>query len=329
MAPAAILRHAVPLVSDVETQYMGSRDGQALEATSDNIDCVNVLKGTMVLKSNQEESEEVDCPIQPNPPKSKSQFRQYTTATIRVQTFYTLQHTNQTVAYNLHIRSLFKTTTRAHLTIWEAILKLNTLIDDSDPDTSLSQIDHLLQSAEAIRRAGKPRWMQLVGLIHDLGKLFYFFGAQGQWDVVGDTFPVGCAFSPSIILPESFALNPDFQDPVYSTEYGIYSPGCGLENVMLSWGHDEYLHHVIEGQSSLPREALAMIRYHSFYAWHREGAYMWVMGEGDEGLLEAVREFNPFDLYSKADEVVRLEEVEGYYRELVDEFFGVGKKLSW
>ena len=67
--------------------------------------------------------------------------------------------------------------------------KLNVLIDDSDPDTSLSQIQHLLQTAEAMRRDGKPRWMQVTGLIHDLGKLLFFFGAQGQWDVVGDTFP--------------------------------------------------------------------------------------------------------------------------------------------
>lgn len=51
--------------------------------------------------------------------------------------------------------------------------------------TDLSQIDHLLQTAEAIRRDGKPEWMQVTGLIHDLGKLLYFFGSEGQWDVVG------------------------------------------------------------------------------------------------------------------------------------------------
>lgn len=51
--------------------------------------------------------------------------------------------------------------------------------------TELSQIDHLLQTAEAIRRDGKPEWMQVTGLIHDLGKLLYFFGSEGQWDVVG------------------------------------------------------------------------------------------------------------------------------------------------
>src|SRR3984893_1831593 len=97
--------------------------------------------------------------------------------------------------------------------------RLNTLIDESDPDTSLSQIEHLLQSAEAIRRDGKPRWMQLTGLIHDLGKLLFFYNAQGQWDVVGDTFPVGCAFDKRIIYPDTFVNNPDYGHPIYGTKY--------------------------------------------------------------------------------------------------------------
>jgi inositol oxygenase len=112
--------------------------------------------------------------------------------------------------------------------VWEAMEMLNTLVDESDPDvssvplpstpdvsflmqqlycqTSLSQIEHLLQTAEAIRRDGKPEWMQVsnsvtvpdlmsrltfyrsikvAGLVHDLGKLLLLFGSEGQWDVVG------------------------------------------------------------------------------------------------------------------------------------------------
>ena len=41
--------------------------------------------------------------------------------------------------------------------IWEAMEYLNTLVDDSDPDTDLSQIEHNLQTAVAIRRDGHPR----------------------------------------------------------------------------------------------------------------------------------------------------------------------------
>ena len=30
----------------------------------------------------------------------------------------------------------------------------------------------------------------------------------------------------------------------YNSKLGIYKEGCGIENVMMSWGHDEYLYHV-------------------------------------------------------------------------------------
>ncbi|KAI0842371.1 DUF706-domain-containing protein [Hypoxylon sp. FL0890] len=295
-----------------------SRNGLELEETSDHIDTVNVLK----------DQAKYDDKSQFDSEKDKTKFRQYEEACDRVKNFYREQHAKQTVAYNLKARNDFKTRKREEMTIWQAIEKLNTLIDESDPDTSLSQIQHLLQSAEAIRRDGKPRWMQLTGLIHDLGKLLYFYGSEGQWDVVGDTFPVGCAFDERIIYPDTFTANPDSKDPIYSTKFGIYSPGCGLDNVMLSWGHDEYLYHVVKDQSMLPPEALAMIRYHSFYPWHKEGAYRELMDEHDEDMLKAVRAFNPYDLYSKSDDVPNAEELKPYYLELIDEFFPQ-KIIKW
>jgi len=194
-------------------------------------------------------------------------------------------------------------------------------VDDSDPDTALSQIEHLLQTAESIRRDGKPDWMQLVGLIHDLGKLLFFVGAEGQWDVVGDTFVVGCQFSEKNIYPETFAANPDSTHPIYSTPNGIYEPGCGMENVMVSWGHDEYMYTIAKGQSTIPKEGLAMIRFHSFYPWHRENAYTQFMKPGDEELLAAVRDFNPYDLYSKADKPIDVESVKEYYQALIAKYF--------
>ena len=282
------------------------RDGLALESLSDDIDAVNVLKGQIKKEKAEKpmhQKSELDAE------KDKTQFRQYEAASGRVKNFYREQHEKQTVAYNLKARNDFKFKTRARMTIWEAMEKLNTLIDESDPDTSLSQIEHLLQSAEAIRRDGKPRWMQLTGLIHDLGKLLFFCGAEGQWDVVGDTFPVGCAFDDRIILPDTFQNNPDYDHEIYSTKNGIYTPGCGMDNIMLSWGHDEYLYHVVKDQSTLPSDALAIIRYHSFYPWHQQNAYRHFMDAHDEEMLEAVRAFNPYDLYSKSDDVPAVEEL--------------------
>lgn len=320
MAPTAVEIPTAPVLA--------KRDGQALEDLSDAIDDVNVLKDTL-KKQKEEEEKDLYEASEFDANKDKTQFRQYEDACDRVKNFYKEQHTKQTMAYNLKARSDFRSTTRAEMTIWQAMEKLNTLIDESDPDTSLSQIEHLLQSAEAIRRDGKPRWMQLTGLIHDLGKLLYFFGARGQWDVVGDTFPVGCGFDDRIIYgSESFKDNPDYYDEIYSSKFGIYQPGCGLDNVMLSWGHDEYLYHIAKEQSVLPPEALAMIRYHSFYPWHNAGAYHELMDDHDRDMLRAVKAFNPYDLYSKSDGIPSTEELKPYYLELIDEYFP-GKVLKW
>ncbi|TFK85986.1 myo-inositol oxygenase [Polyporus arcularius HHB13444] len=289
-----------------------TNDGKALDEVSDAVDEVNKLKGQVPSWG---EASQFDAA------KDKTAFRQYEEACDRVKNFYREQHEKQTFEFNVRVRAEFKKTVHARMGIWEAMEKLNTLVDDSDPDTSLSQIEHLLQTAEAIRRDGKPQWMQVAGLVHDLGKFLYFFGSEGQWDVVGDTFVVGCKFSEKIIYPDTFAGNPDSQDPVYSTEYGVYSPHCGLENVMLSWGHDEYLYHVLKKQSSLPMDALYMIRYHSFYPWHREGAYEHLTNAEDRRALEAVRAFNPYDLYSKSDEPVNVEKVKPYYQGLIAKFF--------
>ncbi|KAJ5569758.1 Inositol oxygenase 1 [Penicillium hispanicum] len=318
MAPVAIAETPIPVFNKM-------RDGQALEETSDAVDEVNVLKANMKKEQEKGLYEESEFDKE----KDKTAFRQYEDACDRVKNFYKEQHTKQTVAYNLKARHEFHSKTRAEMTVWEAMEKLNTLIDESDPDTSLSQIEHLLQSAEAIRRDGKPRWMQLTGLIHDLGKLLFFFDAQGQWDVVGDTFPVGCGFDERIIYGrDSFRENEDFEHPIYDTKFGIYSPGCGLDKVMLSWGHDEYLYHIAKEQSTLPDEALAMIRYHSFYPWHNAGAYHELMDDHDKEMLRAVKAFNPYDLYSKSDDIPSAEELKPYYMELINEYFP-NKVVRW
>lgn len=316
-----------------------TREGNLLESLDDDVLLVNKLRGELQAKSGitLEEGEDNEDKEYTRDESAwdketafykaidEKAFRQYDLARSRVKDFYEEQHEKQSVAYNIQARINFKTKVRAKMTVWEGLEKLNKLLDDSDPDTELSQIDHALQTAEAIRKDNKPRWMQLVGLIHDLGKLLYFFDSKGQWDVVGDTFPVGCKFLKKIIFPESFRKNPDFLNPLYNTKYGIYSKNCGLDSVMLSWGHDEYMYHIAKLNSTLPPEGLAMIRYHSFYPWHQENAYKYLMDAHDEKMLQAVRHFNKYDLYSKADEQYDVGKLKGYYLELIDEFFPSGK----
>ena len=235
-----------------------------------------------------------------------------------VAEFYRLNHAHQTLAFVLEKKKQFLPRTRRVMGIWEAMEFLNTLVDESDPDTELSQIEHLMQTAEAIRADGHPRWFVLTGLIHDLGKVLCLFG-ELQWAVVGDTFPVGCRYSESIVFPEFFAANADLTVNQYQTRLGIYQEHCGLDHVHLSWGHDEYLYHVVKDH--LPDEALAMIRFHSFYAAHRAGEYSWLMDDRDHRLMDWVRKFNPYDLYSKSHTRPDVTALMPYYEELIAEFF--------
>ena len=260
-----------------------------------------------------------------NPDKEQDAFRQFTPeAPPVVQEFYRQNHKYQTREFVLQKKREYLPLDKRRMSIWQAMEFLNTLVDDSDPDTNLSQIEHLLQTSEAIRRDGRPRWFILTGLIHDLGKILCLFD-EPQWAVVGDTFPVGCAYSDKIVFPQFFADNPDSKNPKYQSLLGVYQEGCGLDKVDLSWGHDEYLYHVVKDY--LPAEALYMIRYHSFYPWHKEGAYHQFMNDQDRKMLPWVNEFNPYDLYSKSAERPDVEKVKPFYNELIAEYFP--RELRW
>src|SRR5437868_5002334 len=83
--------------------------------------------------------------------KKKEQFRDYETdARPTVREFYRLNHRNQTYDFVQNKRREYLALQKRQMNIWEALEFLNTLIDDSDPDTDLSQMDHLLQTAEQI-----------------------------------------------------------------------------------------------------------------------------------------------------------------------------------
>ena len=272
------------------------------------------------LKSLEEWEEDllVRYPEPAVPAKSKEEYRNYE-APVRdtVKEFYRLNHTYQTYDFVQQKRAEFLQFSRKEMPVWGAMEYLNTLVDDSDPDIELDQLQHLLQTAEAIRADGHPDWFVLTGFIHDMGKVLCLFG-EPQWAVVGDTFPVGCAHSDKIVYPEFFSANPDSTNPAYNTKYGIYEPHCGLDKVMMSWGHDEYLYQLTKNH--LPEPALYMIRYHSFYAQHRENAYDHLMSKHDHEMFDWVQKFNPYDLYSKSPVVPQASELRPYYEDLIAKY---------
>ena len=250
--------------------------------------------------------------------KTTEEYRNYEApARDTVREFYRLNHTYQSHDFVMQKRAEYLKFDKKQMPVWDAFQFLNQLVDDSDPDTDLDQFQHLLQTSEAIRKDGHPDWMVAVGLLHDLGKVLCLFG-EPQWAVVGDTFPVGCAYSNKVVYPEYFSNNPDYNHEVYRTKYGVYSANCGLRNVNMSWGHDEYIYHIAKDR--IPEEGLYMLRYHSFYAWHREGAYDHLLDDHDRAMLKWVKLFNPYDLYSKNPTPPNWSGLKPYYEDLVAKY---------
>ena len=85
-------------------------------------------------------------------------------------------------------------------------------------DSAFPNIEHSFQTAEGIRAAGYPDWMQLIGLVHDVGKMMFKYGrpedghegtATGcQWALGGAIFyrlppafrPLSACFLPAFCL---------------------------------------------------------------------------------------------------------------------------------
>ncbi|KAL0410553.1 UNVERIFIED_CONTAM: Inositol oxygenase 1 [Sesamum latifolium] len=132
-------------------------------------------------------------------------FRNYQQESLRriiVEEFYRENHTFQTYDFAMAKKEEYGRLNKGVMSIWECCELLNEYVDESDPDLDEPQLEHLLQTAK---------------LSHSIGFIslhsFMFFGA-----------------------------NPDSRNPDYNTKLGIYIDNCGLENVTMSWGHDEYMY---------------------------------------------------------------------------------------
>lgn len=239
-----------------------------------------------------------------------------------VDDFYKQHNSRSTLEHSLKKQDEFNSLLHASMTIKDALELLSQIQDDSDPDTSLPNIVHAYQTAEQLRKKfPNDDWLHLTGLIHDVGKILIHFG-EPQWTVVGDTFPVGCPFSSSIVKYNHFINNPDSRNSIINfSKTGIYKPHCGFDNVHFSWGHDEYMYQVLKGnQVTLPEKALYMIRYHSFYAWHEKRAYDFLANDYDLEMLPWLKILNECDLYSKTNNVPNVESLKPYYQSLVEKY---------
>jgi len=266
--------------------------------------------------------------------KSPEKFRNYDKANEKIINVYKLNHEHQTFDFAKKKYLQYCTHFNIHqMSIWQALQRTDSIIDESDPDLDAAQIIHAFQTAEALRkRFPDYDWLHLIGLIHDLGKVLLLpeFGSNQQWGVVGDTYPLGCEFSNKIVYHKFFENNPDKNNCLYNSKLGIYHENCGLANITFSFGHDEYLYQVlVHNKCTIPEIGLRIIRYHSFYPWHRDNAYTYLENENDIEIKKWCQIFSQCDLYTKDNnEHINIEKLEPYYQKLINKYFP-NQILQW
>jgi len=265
---------------------------------------------------------------------------------------------NQTLDHVLKMKKKFQKP-NILVKVWDLVIFLNSIIDESDPDNSLPQIYHCFQTAEAIKKKLKTRclikdifgeefnilpykiksrypnyldelynfqnyeWLIVVGFIHDLGKYLIKHNLP-QWSVVGDTFPVGCKLSKNYVLHQFYENNIDYNK---FKNKCIYENHCGLSNVHMSYGHDEFLANVLENnKTNIPKEGIYLIKFHSFYCWHTSGKvqrpYEYLANDFDWYMLPLLKFFQNCDLYSKTKNITSFETIEKKYKFLIEKYIG-------
>lgn len=260
---------------------------------------------------------------------SESKFRHYADNDA-VRIIYENIYQNQTISYVKEQLSKCDAPLFSRpFTVNEILKLLDSIIDESDPDTKSSQTIHALQAYTAmidmkdteikslfnidewnelpthIQELYKgtiklPDYMPLIALIHDFGKVLCVLNYP-QWSVVGDTFAVGLPLESCHPYSNLYKISKELD----------YDKKCGLSNILISFGHDEYMAKVLERSNTLlPPEAIYLIRFHSLYSWHTpcgKRAYTQYASQMDWDLLPLLKILQKCDLYSKHDGLIYSE----------------------
>ena len=111
-----------------------------------------------------------------DPNKTKSEFRNFDENPRQkmVDLLYKNQHINMTYDIVMKKRNEHLKFNKCVMNVEDMLHYLNSIIDESDPDTDLTQMEHAIQTAESARKAypgNKYDWLHVTCMIHDLGKI--------------------------------------------------------------------------------------------------------------------------------------------------------------
>lgn len=118
------------------------------------------------------------------------------------------------------------------------------------------------------------------------------FGAQPEWAVTSESYPLGCRFSDAITGHAFLSACPDRRCSSYASPFGIYAPHCGFDAMHFTWTAAEYLSLVVSGSGArLPFAAKFVLRYQAFESAISDGEYGGLASAADEACLSTLRKF--------------------------------------
>lgn len=222
--------------------------------------------------------------------------------------------TKQTVAYINAMKSRYLSFDRKQMSLREALDLVGILpgeffsVERSYAGISLRTLG--FRTAEFLRNAGHPDWLQLIALVYGLAGVLKCVDVETaascadnfDWTLPARSRVVGCASPSSVVFGEFHSLNDDERDPRYQSEEGVYQHQCGLDNVMLTWSGPEYMYHMLKHNGVfLPEEGFRVLRLASLSDWHTRGVYSHLADESDLESQALIADFDECYLQAKAE----------------------------
>ena len=253
----------------------------------------------------------------------------------------------QNVAYVMAMRERYLNFSLKCMGVWEALTMAKFLpchpfrVGGIESGGSLRTF--CFRAAEAVRIAGFPDWMQIVALVHELGRVVSCINVATtsiaednyDWTLSCRSRVVGCRAPGRASFREFRYLNSDEVDERLKTPQGMYEMHCGLDNAMLMWTGPEYVYHMLmHNNVLLPKEALSMIRYFSLGDWHSHCEYDHLMKAEDEEIKIFVSDFDKVRRKSRGEESVDFTDAEchrlwmNYYENILEKYDCLGN-LWW
>ncbi|KAH7467232.1 Inositol oxygenase [Phytophthora ramorum] len=252
-----------------------------------------------------------------------------------VPLFVKIMRKYQTIAFVTSQMARYGDLHHATMSVPEACKCAMELTGDSERGSSWV-IKYMLATAAAVKNDGHPDWLQLSVFLRALGMLFLCWTNEDdaalrsisarEWLVKNSTWVVGEPIPSSIAFSQLNELN---SDHCKAEKGGSVAGHGGLENVVLPWTPDEYLHRVLSlNKTTLPAEALDVVRFWSLKTWYEQDNYDELCAPQDMDTKEWISSISKVACVSEeAIQKTNVDDELPYYLQLADKY--LPDTLQW